>query len=325
MQDGQGRLIDYLRISVTDRCNLRCSYCMPPQGVTWTSQDEILSYEEILYLVKLFAKLGIRRIRLTGGEPLVRRELDGLVKGLKALSGIETVSLTTNGFLLDEQLPALTAAGLDGINLSLDAVEEERYRQITGRLGAGRALAALDQALAVPGLNVKVNCVLLKENTDQLPFLAALAKERPVAVRFIELMPIGLGRGRRGPDERQARELLNKAFGPLTPAEGPAGCGPCRYFRLPGFQGRVGFISSLSHPFCSRCNRVRLTAQGFLKTCLQYPRGVDLKLLLRKRAGEEELLEGMRQAIAAKPLAHQFCRSGEEGELEGHLMSQIGG
>lgn len=325
MRDGQGRLIDYLRVSVTDRCNLRCLYCMPARGVEWIPHDEILSYEEIGRLVGIFAGLGIRKIKLTGGEPLARRGLESLVRRLAAIPGIETITLTTNGLLLAEELPALAAAGISGINISVDAAEEEIYQRITGRTGAAKALAAMDQALAIPGMNVKLNCVPLGINDSQLPLLAALAKERPIAVRFIELMPIGIGRELAGRPEKRTREILESAHGPLREAAGPEGNGPCRYFSLPGFRGKIGLISAISHQFCDSCNRARLTSGGFLKTCLQYDRGADLRALLRTGASDEELAEAIRAAILAKPAAHHFRDGQGERDLEKRLMSRIGG
>ncbi len=325
MLDGHKRVIDYLRISVTDRCNLRCLYCMPPEGVPWTPHQDILTYEELLRLAEIFAGLGIKKIRITGGEPLVRRGLTEFLKRLKEVPGIEALSLTTNGLLLAEQLPGLAEAGVGGINISIDALEEERYRQITGGYGASKALAALDQALSCPGMNVKLNCVPVGLNDDQLPLLAALAKDRPLAVRFIELMPIGLGKGLECRTEEQVRRMLEESFGALKPVQGPPGSGPGRYFSLPGFQGRIGFISALSHQFCEHCNRVRLTSGGFLKTCLQYERGADLKSLLRSGAPDREIRDAISGAVRDKPASHHF-RDGAGGQdLERHIMSQIGG
>lgn len=321
MLDGFRRNIDYLRISVTDRCNLRCVYCMPEQGVEWLDHEDVLSYEQIIRLARVFAGLGLRKIKLTGGEPLVRKNLDRLVAGLSGIEGVEDVTLTTNGLLLEEQLPALRAAGLTAVNISLDTLNEETFQRLTRRTGVDRVLSAIDACLAVPGLRVKVNCVPAAPEAELLE-LASLAKDRPLPVRFIELMPIGLGKGLKGRGERELRELLEGAFGPLTPREGKLGNGPCRYFTLPGFQGAIGFISAMSHQFCDQCNRVRLTANGFLKTCLQYEQGVQLRPLLA--GSDEALAEAIAEAIRRKPLAHQFSKSRvDDGEC--HMMSQIGG
>ena len=322
MLDGFGRSIDYLRISVTDRCNLRCRYCMPEEGVEWLPHDQILRFEDILRLSRIFARLGVRRVRLTGGEPLVRRGLPELVAGLRAIPGIQEVALTTNGILLSQQLPALLEAGLTGVNLSLDTLNEDTFRRITRREGVGRTLDALDACLAA-GVPVKVNCVPIAPEEELLE-LAALARDKPIPVRFIELMPIGLGKELHGRSEGELRALLEAAYGPLTPYSGRLGSGPSRYWTLPGFQGQIGFISALSHQFCHQCNRVRLTATGFLKTCLQYDRGVWLRPLLSGSDGELEAAIGA--AILQKPAAHQFAQAqAQVPGAEGHMMSQIGG
>ena len=304
MKDGFGRTIVYLRISVTDQL----------------SHEEILRYEDILRLASIFAKLGVRKVRLTGGEPLARKGLAALVEGLRAIDGIREVAVTTNGTLLEDQLPGLLAAGLTGVNISLDTLREETFRQITRREGVGRTVAAIDACLAA-GLPMKVNCVPIAPE-EELVELAGLAKDRPLAVRFIELMPIGLGKDLRGRREDELRALLERAYGPMAPYEGHLGSGPSRYVAPSGFQGQIGFISSLSHQFCDRCNRVRLTANGFLKTCLQYDRGVWLRPLLG--GPDEGLEEAILAAVRDKPAAHQFAK-GQVAGGERHIMSQIGG
>lgn len=322
MTDGNQRVIDYLRISVTDRCNLRCVYCMPAQGVEWLPHDAILRYEEILRLCRVCAGLGVTKFKLTGGEPLVRKGLASLVAGIRAIPGTKSVTLTTNGILLQEQLPALLDAGLDGVNISLDTLDRDRFAAVTRGGDINRVLAGLDAALAAGGLNVKLNCVPGGEADEELISLAALAKDRPLAVRFIELMPIGLGQPAQGRTEEAVRTLLEGAFGPMTVYDAPMGNGPCHYFNLSGFAGKIGFISAMSHQFCSRCNRVRLTATGFLKTCLQYETGVDLKPLL---AGTDEALSAaIRETVIHKPAAHQF-RMEAVASGERRIMSQIGG
>ena len=286
MKDSLGRTIDYLRVSVTDRCNLRCRYCMPEEGVEWLPHEDILSYEDILRLAAIFARLGVEKVRLTGGEPLARKGLAALVAGLRAIDGIQEVAVTTNGTLLEEQLPGLLAAGLTGVNISLDTLNERTFRQITRREGVGRTVKAIDTCLAA-GLPVKVNCVPIAPE-EELVELAGLAKGRSLAVRFIELMPIGLGKDLCGRSEDELRALLERAYGPLVPFEGRLGSGPSRYVSPPGFQGQIGFISSLSHQFCHRCNRVRLTADGFLKLCLNHRAGLDLRKLLREAGLQTE-------------------------------------
>lgn len=323
MIDGYGRDIRYLRISVTDRCNLRCRYCMPETGTDWMEHRDILRYEEILRLTKLFAALGIRRVRLTGGEPLVRRGLERLVAGLKEIPGIQWVGLTTNGLLLEEQLPALLAAGLDGVNLSLDTLDRAQFAAITRRDALDRALAGLDAARAAGGLTLKLNCVPTADNEDQWVPLARLAQEGP-DVRFIELMPIGLGGGIPRRTQDQVLERLEAAFGPAQTCAQDWGGGPSSYMTFSGFKGRVGFISAVSHQFCTGCNRVRLTAAGFLKTCLQYDQGADLRALLRGGAGDDAVSAAIKEAVLGKPAAHHF-QNGWDVRDEARNMNQIGG
>lgn len=325
MMDGRGRDIHYLRISVTDRCNLRCVYCMPEGGVSWVSHDEILSYEEILRLARIFAGLGIDRVRLTGGEPLVRKDLALLVSGLKEISGVSWVGLTTNGILLEERLPALAQAGLDGVNLSLDTLDRAQYQAITRRDGLTAALRGLAAARAVPGLRVKVNCVPTRDNMDQWVPLARLAQAGPpLDVRFIELMPIGLGSHLTGQAEETVLARLEEDLGPLRPCFQDREGGPGQYVTFSGFQGRVGFISAMSRQFCASCNRVRLTAAGILKPCLQYDSHLDLRDLLRGGADDETLSAVMEEAVFQKPAAHHFGRFRTRGDEE-RTMNEIGG
>ncbi|MDD3336577.1 MAG: GTP 3',8-cyclase MoaA [Eubacteriales bacterium] len=318
MKDRYGRVIDYLRISVTDRCDLRCVYCMPEEGVPAVKHSEVLRYEEILRLARIFAELGVQKIRLTGGEPLVRQGIPALVQGLKSVRGIEKVVMTTNGMLLSQQLPALMAAGLDGVNISLDTLDEAIFAQITRRSGVEKVLRAIDEAAA--NLSVKLNCVPTVVNQGGLAALAAFAEKRGVPLRFIELMPIGMGKQMTGLSQAQVTELLEKAFnGPLQPMDGAAD--KCQYFTLPT-GGVVGFISPLSHRFCSSCNRIRLSATGAFKTCLQYEAGVNLRPLLG--GSDEGIRAAIFDAIQSKPAGHHFC-DGQLPEDELGKMSQIGG
>ncbi|MCC8025291.1 MAG: GTP 3',8-cyclase MoaA [Clostridium sp.] len=322
MIDGKSRTIDYLRISVTDRCNLRCVYCMPEKGVEWMPHEAVLRYEDILRLCRVFAGLGVTKYKITGGEPLVRKGLDTLISGIKAIPGAESVTITTNGALLKEQLPALLEAGLDGVNISLDTLDPARYQELTRRDELKAVMGSLKAALGAPGLNVKINCVPTGDRSRDWLELAALAREERAAVRFIELMPLGLGRSLASCTEAEIRRLLEKEYGPMAPFVGKLGNGPCRYFTVPGFLGKIGFISAMSHQFCHQCNRVRLTAGGFLKTCLQYNEGIELSPLLK--GSDRQLREAIRAAIYRKPGAHQFAAGAGAG-LEGHLMNQIGG
>ena len=321
MRDSTQREIDYLRISVTDRCNLRCVYCMPEDGVPCLAHSDILSYETIIRLCRVFASLGVSKIKLTGGEPLVRRGLPHLVEQLKAIDGIRSVTLTTNGVLLEEQLPDLICAGLNGVNISLDTLDPARFHTITRRDALPRVLAGLRAALAADGLNVKLNCVPTLENQSDWVPLAALSQDSRLAVRFIELMPVGLGASLQRQDEAQVRAVLEAVFGPMQPTAGPSGNGPCRYFRPEGFTGSIGFISALTHTFCRRCNRVRLTANGFLKTCLQYETGVALRPLLEQGAEDDALRRAILDAVRDKPAHHHFA----EGGRQLSHMNEVGG
>ena len=322
MIDGFGRTIDYVRISVTDRCDLRCVYCMPETGMAWLPHAKILRYEDILRLAGVFVSLGIVNFKITGGEPLVRTGVETLISGIRAMDGVRSVTLTTNGVRLAEKLPALLDAGIDGINLSLDTLDPARYAALTRRGALPEALRGLEAALAVPGLNLKLNCVAMAGGEGDWAALAALAKERAVAVRFIEPMPIGPGQRLAPCGEDAVRAVLEAEYGPMTPCGGPAGNGPCRYFSLPGFAGKIGFISAVSHKFCAGCNRVRLTSTGFLKTCLQYDVGADLAPLLS--GTDDARRAAIETAILHKPEAHQFP-AGDVQNRERRTMSQIGG
>ncbi len=324
MTDGQKRSIDYLRVSVTDRCNLRCVYCMPAEGVEPVSHGEILTFEEILRVCRCAAALGVRKIKLTGGEPLVRRGIVELVRGIKALDGIEQVTMTSNGILLGDMAQALAEAGLDAVNISLDTLDPIDFKKITRREGVEKVVEAIGRSVSA-GLRVKINCVPAREfGESQIPMIALLAKERPVDVRFIELMPIGLGSAFTGIPAQEIRSVLERNFGPLVPYGGIRGNGPASYFSLEDFQGEIGFISAVSDRFCACCNRVRLTATGFLKLCLHYDRGIDLRGLLRGGISDEALTRAMEQGIRNKPLSHHFGEGAVEYE-DTHKMVQIGG
>ena len=290
MQDGLGREIDYLRISVTDKCNLRCRYCMPPHGITPLAHEEILTLEEIFRLVGIMEQLGIRKVRLTGGEPMVRKNLPWLVEQIHGLCGIREIAMTTNGTLFAPQAKVYREAGLTAVNISLDTLDPERFRRITGCDRADRAagvdsvLCAIDAALEQQ-LRVKINCVPCVEmNGDDLEGIAMLAEDRPVDVRFIELMPIGCGKEYTGIPSKEILRRLEQHFGKAIaiPGKSPLAVagraadpyeetnGPAEYYQFPGFSGRIGFISPISHKFCRECNRVRLTCEVRLNLCLIY-------------------------------------------------------
>lgn len=323
MTDGHGRVIDYVRVSVTDRCNLRCVYCMPEGGVTSFTPSQILSFEEIERTVRLLAALGVRHVRVTGGEPMARRGCLELVARLRAIGGIETVTMTTNGLLLAGRMREAKDAGLTAVNFSLDSLDPERYARITRGGNVSDVLSAMDDACRL-GLGVKVNAVPIRGlNEDDLVPLASLAKDRPILVRFIELMPVGCGEGLSPIPSAEVLARLEAAFGPLEEDGERHGFGPARYVHPKDFRSSVGVISPMSHEFCDRCNRVRLTADGFLKLCLNHRAGLDVRALLREGADDETLLRALREAIAAKPERHGFSQDVEDRELR--TMNEIGG
>ena len=309
MFDSAQRNIHYLRLSVTDLCNLRCRYCIP-DGVEKLEREAVLTYEEFLRLAALFARCGIDTVRVTGGEPLVRKNVAQLVAGLKATPGIRRVTLTTNAVLLAEQLPALLDAGLDSVNISLDTLRPEVFRQITARDDFAAVQAGLQAALQ-SGLPVKLNCVpQAGVNEGELEALAALAKDNALQVRFIEMMPIGYGAAMpciSGPELRARFARRWPELAPLSPAQEHAlGDGPAVYYTVPGWQGSIGFIAAVHGKFCASCNRVRLTSQGFLRPCLASETGCDLRALLRSGADDAQLLAAIRETIWAKPREHHF-------------------
>ena len=309
MFDRYQREIHYLRLSVTDLCNLRCRYCMP-DGVEKLEREAVLTYEEFLRLAALFARCGIDTVRVTGGEPLVRKNVAQLVAGLKATPGIRRVTLTTNAVLLAEQLPALLDAGLDSVNISLDTLRPEVFRQITARDDFAAVQAGLQAALE-SGLPVKLNCVpQAGVNEGELEALAALAKDNAMQVRFIEMMPIGYGAAMpciSGPELRARFARRWPELAPLSPEQEHAlGDGPAVYYTVPGWQGSIGFIAAVHGKFCASCNRVRLTSQGFLRPCLASETGCDLRALLRSGADDAQLLAAIRETIWAKPREHHF-------------------
>ena len=323
MKDRQGRNIEYLRVSVTDRCNLRCLYCMPETGGGAAARDGLLTFDEIRRVVTAMARLGVHSLRLTGGEPMARPGCLELVGLLKRVPGIRRVAMTTNGILLRGRVAEAAAAGLDALNLSIDALNPDLYRKMTRGGELSEVLATLDEALAL-GLQVRLNAVTVRGlNEGELVPLAALAERLPVDVRFIELMPVGCGRAFMPIPGDAVKARLERAFGPLQPVEGRRGDGPAVYCRPAGFAGCIGFISPLSHGFCDRCNRVRLTPEGWLKLCLNRSTGLDLRALLRGGCDDGALADALRLAILEKPDGHGFGEAIPDRECRG--MHQFGG
>lgn len=323
MLDRYGRVINYLRISVTDRCNLRCCYCMP-EGVQDVGLKNILTFEEIWEIVRTGVSLGITHIRITGGEPLVRKGCVDLIRGIREIPGVETITMTTNGVLLGNYGKQLKKAGVDGVNISLDTLDPEEFYKITGKRELQEVLAGI-RAAKTAGLPVKLNAVNRKE-LDPIP-LVRYAQEENLPLRFIEMMPVGYGKKYVGRSNEELRETLEAVCGKaecMTNREelSRMGSGPAVYYQFSDLKVPVGFISAIHGKFCDTCNRVRLTAEGYLKLCLCYDEGEDLRRVLRE--GEKENLRTiMEQTIFRKPAAHCFEHPTEMTET--HEMVKIGG
>jgi len=322
--DQFGRRIEYLRISVTDRCNFRCSYCMPLEGLAWLPKSDILSYEEIAEVVRQLAPMGLRRVRITGGEPTIRPQLSTLVRQLRAIAAVDDIALSTNGVRLPELARELADAGLDRVNMSSDSLRPDRIAAIARRDlrfdPITSATAAQDAGLAP----IKLNVVVMRGiNDDEVLDFARLTLDRPWHVRFIELMPVGEMAMLTDAHVVSSDEVLSRiaaAFGALAPAAGPArGKGPAAYHRLPGAAGTIGVITPMTHTYCGSCNRVRLTADGRLRTCLFGDHEVDLRTPLR--AGVP-LAPFVHRALAEKPEAHALLAR-RVGGLR--ALSQVGG
>jgi cyclic pyranopterin phosphate synthase len=326
LTDQFNRPITYLRISVTDKCNLRCVYCMPAEGLPWLAKSDVLSYEELVQIVRAAARVGVKSIRLTGGEPLVRRDLWKLVSAIAAIAGIEDIALSTNGLLLADEIERLRDAGLTRINISLDTLREDRFFEIARRPGLDRVLAGIDATIAAGLVPLKINCVVMRgHNEDEVADLARMTIERPVFVRFIEVMPVRENVQMQAAGYISSDEILElaSAAGELRPVAGPGGNGPARYFAFEGALGAIGVISPLSHDYCDRCNRVRLTADGRLRLCLFGDQHVDLRSPLRAGASEEELMALLSGSMSIKPERHHL----KLGETSSRMraFSEIGG
>ena len=324
LSDSFQRPINYLRISVTDRCNLRCVYCMPQEGITQMSHYDIFSYEEIYTLVKAAAELGINKVRLTGGEPLVRAGVSDLVRLIAGIETIDDISLTTNGILLAQYAAELKEAGLMRVNISLDTLKPERFRQITRCGDLADTLKGIEAAGAIGLTPVKINMVVMAGvNDDELPDFARKTVNDGWHVRFIEHMPVN-------GDNSKAINLVSvsdmrkhiESLGKLEPWKIEVGNGPAKYFRLPGATGTIGFITPVTEHFCYQCNRLRLTADGKLRLCLLNEDEIDLKEPLRSGASVAELKTLIENAIAKKPKSHHLA---EGTSHKGRPFSQVGG
>lgn len=332
MKDQFNREIDYMRISITDKCNLRCQYCMP-EGVDIVPMSHLLTFEEIVEICTAAATLGIRKIKITGGEPLVRRDAPELFGMLREIPGIESVTLTTNGVLLKKYLPMLIENGLKSVNISLDTMDRILYQQITGYDVFLQVMDSIQAAMEA-GLQVKINTVLLRGiNENSWKQMVEFARTHPVDIRFIEIMPIGAGQAFSGVSNEVLIGLLQEIYPDIKKDFSVHGNGPATYYSIPGFIGGIGFISAMHGKFCEQCNRIRMSAQGEIKPCLCYGTSIDLRQALREECqqGKEiksennhvKLLEVLQKAIYQKPQAHCFEKTEEITEKK--KMVSIGG
>ena len=326
MIDQFGRRVEYVRVSVTDKCNLRCVYCMPLDGLDWLKRESLLSYEEIASVLRTMAGMGLDKVRITGGEPLVRKDLPRLVGMVAEIPGIVDISLSTNAVLLANQAQALRDAGIRRVNVSLDSLQEERVDAIARRPGSfGRIMEGLEAAEAVGFDPIKINVVLIGgQNDDEIEDFAFITRNRPWHVRFIELMPTGSNLDLSADNFVSCQEALARIrrMGSIEPVDGPAGNGPATYFRFPGAAGTVGVITPMSHNYCERCNRMRLTADGQLRPCLFGSIQTNLRDPLRAGADLVPLIE---ETLRIKPERHYLIQGSDEGSGGLVALSQTGG
>ncbi len=323
ISDSFQRPISYLRISVTDRCNLRCMYCMPPEGIPLIYHSDILRYEEIVKVVRVAVDLGINRVRISGGEPLVRAGLVDFVQMLSQVNKIADISLTTNGVLLKDQAAGLKNAGLKRINISLDSLKQHRFKEITGHDKLPEVMEGIEEAGRLGLTPVKINMVVMRGiNDDELLDFARLTVDG-WNIRFIELMPI-LNKGAKQPEFVSAKEMWDtiSSLGELRPCSPLEGDGPARYYQLPGSRGTIGFITPVSEHFCFKCNRLRLTADGKMLPCLLDSEEIDLRSALRTSASVEDIRQLILKAVAAKPEGHHVSQGVVSQK---RLMTQVGG
>ena len=323
MKDKFGREIDYLRVSVTDNCNLICIYCKDEKGNKFLNKDEKLTDDEIYKVVKESAKLGIKKVRITGGEPLVRPGVVSLISKINNIEGIEEIYLTTNGILLADMIDELSKNGLKGVNISLDSLKEDRFNKLTRVGNLHKVLEAIDKAIAL-GIKVKLNTVIVNDiNKDEIIDFVNLTKEKPIDVRFIELMPIGIAVNYKGATNEEVLKFITERYPNYEEVVRSKSGGPASYIKVNGAKGKIGFISAMSNCFCEECNRIRLTPEGFLKQCLHFDYGVDLKSMLRSGIKDDDLKKVIYENIYDKPEKHLFLEKSEHKELK--FMNQIGG
>jgi cyclic pyranopterin phosphate synthase len=326
MHDGFGRRVEYLRISVTDKCNLRCVYCMPEEGLPWLKKEQLLSYEEIASIVRSMAPMGLRKLRITGGEPLVRRDLAKLVRMLKAIDGIEDIALSTNAVLLGDTANELRDAGVNRLNVSLDSLIPERIDQISRRPGsAEKIFEGLEAAERAGFAPIKINCVVMRGfNADEVEAFAEISRVKPWHVRFIEVMPTGDNLDVQSDEFVDSDELIERIgrIGDLRPVSGPKGNGPAVYYAFPDAPGTIGVITPMSHNYCERCNRMRLTADGQLRPCLFGSIQTNLRDPLRRGEPIEPLVL---ETLRIKPERHWLAHGTDAGSGGLMALSQVGG
>ncbi|HTK07495.1 MAG TPA: GTP 3',8-cyclase MoaA [Ktedonobacteraceae bacterium] len=326
--DSYGRRIKSMRISVTDKCNFRCTYCMPAEGLPWLKKAEILSYEEIERIARVAVSIGIEQIRLTGGEPLVRRDVPELVRQLRSIEGLHSLSITTNGILLKHQAKLLAEAGLTRINVSLDSLLREKFAQMTRRDQLDHVLEGLAELENYPSIHpIKINAVAMKGFTEEevLDF-ARLARQKAYSVRWIEFMPLDADQAWRKEDiltGAEIKQIIEAEYGPLVPIVGKDPAETARRYTFSDGKGEVGFINPVSEPFCASCDRIRLTADGQLRTCLFATEETDLRAVLRSDASDEALATSIRQAVWHKELKHYI--GDKRFKRANRSMSMIGG
>lgn len=325
MKDKLNRNIDYLRLSITDRCNLRCKYCTGNKDIVFLPKDELLSSNEIERLVKIFSELGIKKLRITGGEPLVRRNFREIVENINNISGIEEINITTNGIRLEEELKFLSNKKIQSLNISLDTLKADLYRDITGGGDINKVLNSIHKAIALKFKRVKLNVVLVKgKNDNEILDFVNLTEKYPIDVRFIELMPIGLGKEFSPISNDEVLSIISKEK-KLAPFSEKIGSGPAKYYKTEKGIGCIGFITPISHNFCEQCNRIRITPEGFLKLCLHWSNGLNLKEFLRNGSSDEEIKEKILQAINDKPDKHNMEKKEEDKNFDKRYMNRIGG
>lgn len=321
MKDKYDREINYLRVSLTDRCNLKCVYCMPENEANFEREEDKLTKEEILKAIDIFARVGITKVRFTGGEPLLRKDFCEILRETNEIEGIDHIALTTNGIYLEDRLDCLKENGVKSINVSLDSLKKETFRTLTRGGELEKVLKGIEKAIDL-NIKVKINTVIIKDiNDNEVENLADLTNRYDVDVRFIELMPIGEGINYIGVDEAIILKIINKKFGNLSKLD--KGNEVANYYKIKGAKGKIGFISPMTNHFCHTCNRVRITSNGFIKQCLHSSSGMNIKDLLKENYSKDKLTETIRNTVYNKPKAHRF---NEDNKAEDNrLMFQIGG